>query len=74
MEFLTFRPAKEKKKGFYAEVPINLVFNGPFHNIAAFIDKIVHYPRIIKITSLIRIFSLYETESEVVAARLGRVI
>ena len=45
-------PQKEKKKGFYAEVPVSLVFNGPFHNVAAFIDKIVHYPRIIKITSL----------------------
>ncbi len=52
MEFITFRPATEKKKGFYAEVPINLVFSGPFHNMAAFIDKVVHYPRIIKITSL----------------------
>jgi type IV pilus assembly protein PilO len=52
LEFITFRPQKERKKGFYAEVPVSLVFNGPFHNIAAFIDKIVHYPRIIKITSL----------------------
>ena len=52
LEFNTFRPQKEKKRGFYAEVPVSLVFNGPFHNIAAFIDKIVHYPRIIKITSL----------------------
>ena len=52
LEFITFRPAKEKKKGFYAEVPVSLVFSGPFHNIAAFIDKIVHYPRIIKITNL----------------------
>jgi type IV pilus assembly protein PilO len=52
LEFITFRPQKEKKKGFYAEVPVRLVFNGPFHNIANFIDKIVHYPRIIKITSL----------------------
>lgn len=52
LEFITFRPQKEKKKGFYAEVPVSLVFNGPFHNIANFIDKIVHYPRIIKITSL----------------------
>lgn len=52
LEFITFRPQKEKKKGFYAEVPVSLVFSGPFHNIANFIDKIVHYPRIIKITSL----------------------
>ncbi len=52
LEFLSFRPTKEGVKGFYAEVPINLVINGPFHNIATFIDAIVHYPRIIKITNL----------------------
>jgi len=52
LEFLSFRPAKEMKKGFYAEVPINLVVNGPFHNLAQFIDDIVHYPRIIKISSV----------------------
>jgi type IV pilus assembly protein PilO len=52
LEFLSFRPANEAKKGFYAEVPINLVVNGPFHNLAQFIDDIVHYPRIIKISSV----------------------
>jgi len=52
LEFLSFRPAKEDKKGFYAEVPINLVINGPFHNLAKFVDDIVHYPRIIKISSI----------------------
>jgi type IV pilus assembly protein PilO len=52
LEFLSFRPAKENKKGFYAEVPINLVINGPFHNLAKFVDDIVHYPRIIKISSI----------------------
>ena len=52
LEFLSFRPASEAKKGFYAEVPINLVVNGPFHNLAQFIDDIVHYPRIIKISSV----------------------
>jgi len=52
MEFTSFRPSREVSKGFYAEVPINLVINGPFHNIATFIDQIVHYPRIVKIGSI----------------------
>jgi type IV pilus assembly protein PilO len=52
MEFLSFRPAKEVTKGFYAEVPIKLVINGPFHNVAKFVDEIVHYPRIIKVNSI----------------------
>ena len=52
MEFISFRPATEIVRGFYAEVPISLVISGPFHNMATFLDKITHYPRIIKVTSL----------------------
>jgi len=52
MEFKSFRPSRELSKGFYAEVPINLVISGPFHNIGKFVDEIVHYPRIIKISSM----------------------
>lgn len=52
MEFVSFRPSAEKAKGFYADVPVNLVINGPFHNIADFVDKIVHYPRIIKVKTI----------------------
>jgi type IV pilus assembly protein PilO len=52
MEFLSFRPSKEGAKGFYAEVPIKLVINGPFHNLAKFVDEIVHYPRIIKVNTI----------------------
>lgn len=52
MEFKSFRPSAEVSKGFYAEVPINLVISGPFHNIGQFVDQIVHYPRIVKVSSL----------------------
>jgi type IV pilus assembly protein PilO len=52
MEFKSFRPSREVSKGFYAEVPINLVISGPFHNIAQFVDQIVHYPRIVKISNI----------------------
>jgi len=52
MEFLSFRPAKEAPKGFYADVPVKLVINGPFHNLARFVDDIVHYPRIIKVDTM----------------------
>jgi type IV pilus assembly protein PilO len=52
MEFLSFRPAREVPKGFYADVPVKLVINGPFHNLARFVDDIVHYPRIIKVDTM----------------------
>lgn len=52
MEFVSFRPSNENAKGFYADVPISLVINGPFHNLANFVDAIVHYPRIIKVQTI----------------------
>jgi type IV pilus assembly protein PilO len=51
LEFDLFRPKPEVDKGFYMEVPVDLVVRGPFHNIATFLDKIAHFPRIMNITS-----------------------
>jgi type IV pilus assembly protein PilO len=52
VEFKSFRPAAEVKKDFYNEVPMALTIGGPFHNIALFLDKISHYPRIISVSNL----------------------
>jgi type IV pilus assembly protein PilO len=71
LEFLSFRPAKEVTRGFYAEVPINLVVNGPFHNLAKFVDDIVHYPRIIKVSSMV-MSSPSEIEGHVVVRATAR--
>ena len=49
LEFQSFRPAAEQVQGFYAVVPINLKIEGPFHSVVTFLDKISHYPRIIKV-------------------------
>lgn len=51
LEFMSFRPSKEVQKGFYADVPINIVVNGPFHQLAKFFDDIIHYRRIIKLSN-----------------------
>ena len=49
--FDLFRPKKEVNKGFYVEVPVDLVVKGPYHSIATFLDKVVHFDRIINISS-----------------------
>jgi type IV pilus assembly protein PilO len=49
--FDLFRPKKEVDKGFYVEVPVDLVVKGPYHSIATFLDKVTHFDRIINISS-----------------------
>ena len=51
LEFDLFRPKPEVDKGFYMEVPVDIVVKGPFHNLATFLDKIAHFPRIMNITA-----------------------
>ncbi len=52
LQFDLFRPRPEIKKEFYAEVPVDITIKGPFHNIAMFIDKIVHLPRIVNVSNI----------------------
>ncbi len=49
LEFLRFRPSKERPKEFYAEVPLELVFLGSYHNTGMFFDRISKMPRIINV-------------------------
>jgi len=52
LEFLSFQPGAEIKKDFYAEIPINLVIEGPFHNTMRFFDKVSHMSRIVHIKNV----------------------
>ncbi len=52
LEFRSFRPKKEVKRGFYAEVPIDIELRGTYHNVAVFFDKIAHLPRIVRISKV----------------------
>ncbi len=49
LEFLRFRPSKERPREFYAEVPLELVFLGSYHNTGMFFDRISKMPRIINV-------------------------
>ncbi len=49
LEFYTFQPAKDINKGFYAEIPIELVFTGRYHSIIMFFDKLSRLPRIVNV-------------------------
>ncbi|MEA3385616.1 MAG: type 4a pilus biogenesis protein PilO [Thermodesulfobacteriota bacterium] len=52
LDFLSFKPQKEQPKAFYAAIPINMEFNGPFHNTVDFFDNISRMARIVHIKAV----------------------
>jgi len=52
LDFLSFKPKKEQPKTFYAAIPINMEFNGPFHSTVDFFNNISNMARIVHIKSV----------------------
>ena len=52
LEFLLFQPKGERRKDFYAEIPVNIKVTGRFHNVALFFDKVARLPRVVNIQNI----------------------
>ncbi len=52
LEFISFKPKGEEPKEFYAEIPVSIAVNGPYHNIGMFLDKISKLPRIVSVSDI----------------------
>jgi len=52
LEFLLFRPVTSVKKGFYAEVPIDIRIEGDYHALGAFLDRVSKLERIVNVADL----------------------
>ena len=52
LEFLLFQPKGEKRKDFYAEIPVSIQVTGNFHNIVLFFDKVARLSRIVNIRDI----------------------
>jgi type IV pilus assembly protein PilO len=52
LEFLLFKPKPEKKKDFYAEIPVSIKVTGNYHNAALFFDKVASLSRIVNIRDI----------------------
>ncbi len=52
LEIGLFEPKSERKVGFYAEVPIELQFEGGYHATAIFFGKLAQLPRIVNVNNL----------------------
>jgi type IV pilus assembly protein PilO len=49
LEFTLFKPRPEQPQQFFANVPIDLVALGSYHNVGLFFDKVSKLPRIINV-------------------------
>lgn len=52
LDFLSFKPTGEIPKEFYAEIPVSIAVNGPYHNVGLFLDKISKLPRIVTVSNV----------------------
>ena len=52
MEFLLFRPGAKVKRGFYAEVPIDIRIEGDYHALGTFLDRVSKLERIVNVADL----------------------
>lgn len=52
LEFLLFEPKAEKKKEFYAEIPVAMNIKGDYHNLAVFFDQVARLSRIVNIKNI----------------------
>ncbi len=52
LQFLLFEPKAEKKKEFYAEIPVAMNIKGDYHNLAIFFDEVARLSRIVNIQNI----------------------
>ena len=52
LDILIFRPRAENIQEFYAEIPVDIVVRGGFHNVAAFFDEVGRFNRLVNIANI----------------------
>ena len=52
LDFLLFEPRPEKRKEFYAEIPVAMSIKADYHNLAIFFDQVARLSRIVNIRDI----------------------
>jgi len=52
LQILTFRPRGENLRDFYAEIPVDIVVRGGFHNVVRFFDEVGKLNRLVNIQNI----------------------
>ncbi len=53
LEVGLFKPSPEEFRDFYARVPVSVVVEGSFHQVASFFDEVGHLNRIVNIDNIV---------------------
>lgn len=53
LEFLLFRPEKEVKNNFYAEIPVSIKVEGGYHQLTQFFDRVSQLSRLVNIKDIV---------------------
>jgi type IV pilus assembly protein PilO len=52
LEIMIFRPQGENPRDFYAEIPVDIVVRGGFHNVVVFFDEVGRLNRLVNIRNI----------------------
>lgn len=52
LDFLAFKPGNDTPKDFYAEIPVSINVNGPYHNLGFFLDQVSKLDRIVSVNNI----------------------
>ncbi len=52
LEIMQFKQRPEQFQDFYAEVPVDILVRGNYHQVAAFFDKVGHMARIVNVSNV----------------------
>jgi type IV pilus assembly protein PilO len=52
LEIVLFRPRAENYQDFYAEVPVDIIVKGKFHNVVSFFDEVGRLDRLVNINNI----------------------
>jgi type IV pilus assembly protein PilO len=52
LEFILFKPERDKEMGFYAEIPVSITVQGRYHSTTNFFDKVSILSRIVNIKDI----------------------
>lgn len=52
LDFLAFKPGNDTPRDFYAEIPVAINVNGPYHNLGFFLDQVSKLDRIVSVDNI----------------------
>ncbi len=73
LDFLAFKPLADIQKDFYAEIPVDIHVQGPYHNMGLFLDEVSKLDRIVTVSN-INMSSPKQEQNEMILSSTCRLV